>query len=122
MQTDELDLDVVRRELEGRRENIRARVEDLAAKPELGAAQGFGKRVGDGTIEAISRLTDIGVGESLETTLEHTERALAKIAQGSYGLCDNCGEPIPTARLRAMPDRTLCVRCASAVRRPLRRR
>ena len=122
MPTDELDLDAVRRELEERRERMRERIEGLAARPELGAAQGFGKRVGDGTIEAISRLTEIGVGESLETTLGHTERALAKIAKGTYGLCDVCGEQIPVARLRAMPDRSLCVSCAAKAPRPPRRR
>jgi DnaK suppressor protein len=122
MPTDELNLDAVRQELEERRDRMRERIEGLAARPELGAAQGFGKRVGDGTVEAISRLTEIGVGESLETTLGHTERALAKIAEGTYGLCDVCGEQIPAARLRAMPDRSLCVSCAATARRPPRRR
>jgi DnaK suppressor protein len=101
---------------------MRERVASLAARPERGAAQGFGKRVGDGTVEAISRLTEIGVGRSLETTLGHTERALAKIAEGSYGLCDGCGEQIPAERLRAMPDRSLCVSCAAAARQPRARR
>jgi DnaK suppressor protein len=122
MPTDELNLDAVRQELEERRDRMRERIEGLAARPELGAAQGFGKRVGDGTVEAISRLTEIGVGESLETTLGHTERALAKIAEGTYGLCDVCGEQIPAARLRAMPDRSLCVSCAATAQRPPRRR
>jgi DnaK suppressor protein len=122
MAADELDVDAIREELKGRRERIRERVEGLAARPELGSAQGFGKRVGDGTVEAISRLTEIGVGESLETTLEHTERALAKIEEGTYGLCDACGQQIPAARLRAMPDRALCVSCAATARRAPRRR
>ena len=81
---------------------------------ELGAAQGFGKRIGDGTTEAISRLTDIGVGRTLEAGLERTERALAKLDEGTYGMCDSCGGAIPPKRLRAMPDSTLCVACAAA--------
>jgi DnaK suppressor protein len=92
-------------------------VASLAERPELGAAQGFGKRIGDGTTEAVSRLTDIGVGRSLETGLARTERALAKLDEGTYGICDACGEPIPPARLRAMPDGVLCVACAAAERR-----
>ncbi len=52
----DIDLDEVRPQLERRREEIRERIAALAARPELGAAQGFGKRVGDGTVEAISRL------------------------------------------------------------------
>jgi DnaK suppressor protein len=114
---DDLDLDAIRAELQARRDSTRERVASLAERPELGAAQGFGKRIGDGTTEAISRLTDIGVGRSLETGLARTERALAKLDEGTYGICDTCGEPIPPARLRAMPDSVLCVTCAASERR-----
>jgi DnaK suppressor protein len=118
------DLDRVRSELEARRERARAQLEALAERPELGSAQGFGKRIGDGTVEAISRITEIGVGESLEAGLLRVERALAKLDDGSYGLCDVCGEPIASARLKARPDSALCIRCASSARRnpPPRRR
>jgi DnaK suppressor protein len=117
------DLDAIRSELEARRDATRDRVAALAKRPERGAAQGFGKRIGDGTVEAISRLTEIGVGGSLETALARTERALAKLDEGTYGRCDACGEPIAPARLRAMPDSVLCVACAgSQPREPRRRR
>jgi DnaK suppressor protein len=109
-----MDLAAVRSELEARRRNTRERLAVLAERPELGAAQGFGKRIGDGTTEAISRLTDIGVGRSLETGLIHTERALAKLDEGTYGICDACGQPIAAGRLHAMLDSVLCVGCAAS--------
>lgn len=112
------ELDQVRTVLQERRRRTRGRVEGLAERPELGSAQGFGKRIGDGTTEAISRLTDIGVGQSLESTLARTERALEKLDEGTYGRCDSCGKPIPAERLRAMPDSVMCVECAAAERRP----
>lgn len=115
---DDLDLAAVRRDLEERRDRARARVAALAQRPELGSAQGFGKRIGDGTTEAVSRLTEIGVGESLERGLARTERALAKLDDGTYGRCDSCGTPIGRARLRAMPDGVLCLECAASERRP----
>ena len=96
---------------------MHARVAKLAQRPERGASQGFGKRIGDGTVEAISRLTDIGVGTSLESALARTERALAKLDDGSYGRCDSCDGEIPAERMRAMPDAVLCMGCASAQRR-----
>jgi DnaK suppressor protein len=108
-----MDLDAIRRELEARLKSTRERVAALAKRPELGEAQGFGKRIGDGTTEAVSRLTDISVGRSLETGQERTERALAKLDEGTYGICDVCGEPIAPARLKAMPDSVLCVKCAA---------
>jgi DnaK suppressor protein len=112
-----MDLDVVRRELEARRASTSARVDTLAQRPELGAAQGFGKRIGDGTTEAISRLTDIGVGQSLEASLLRLDRALAKLDEGTYGICDACGGAIPEKRLEAMPDSVLCVNCAASAPR-----
>src|ERR1700748_2880410 len=90
----DLDLDAVRAELEARRERDRERLGVLAARPERGSAVSFGKRIGDGTSEAGSRLTDVGVGESLERGLERIDRALAKIDDGTYGVCDVCGAPI----------------------------
>jgi RNA polymerase-binding transcription factor len=116
------DLDAIRHELEARRDLTRDRIAVLAARPERGSAVGFGKRIGDGTIEAVSRLTDIGVGGSMEHGLARTERALAKLDEGTYGDCDACGEPIPPARLTAMPDSVLCLACAAAERRVRPRR
>jgi DnaK suppressor protein len=122
--SDDLDLDVIRSELEERRGRTQERLAELAKRPERGTAQGFGKRIGDGTTEAVSRLTDIGVGDSLERMLARTERALAKLNDGSYGVCDSCGDPIGPGRMRALPDGVLCLACASSERRtpPPRRR
>jgi DnaK suppressor protein len=114
---DDLDLDAIRRELEARRDVARERLAALASRPERGSALGFGKRVGDGTTEAVGRLTDIGVGDSLERVLARTERAVAKLDDGSYGMCDVCGDPIPSGRLGALPDAVLCLRCAESQRR-----
>jgi len=121
---DDLDLDAVRVELQSRRDRDRQRLEVLAERPERGSALGFGKRIGDGTSEAVSRLTDIGVGESLERGVDRTERALAKLDEGTYGMCDACGAPISPGRLRAMPDGVLCLDCSASERRvrPPRRR
>jgi DnaK suppressor protein len=120
----DLDLDAVRAELEARRDRDRERLGVLAERPELGAGVSFGKRIGDGTSEAVSRLTDIGVGEALERGLDRTERALAKLEEGTYGVCDVCGGPISRGRLKAMPDSVLCLDCSASERqvRPPRRR
>lgn len=114
MPTPALDLEAIRRDLESSRAQTHERVAALARRPERGSALGFGKRIGDGTIEAVSRLTDIGVGQSLETALERLDRALAKLDEGTYGMCDECGEPIAPARLQAFPESVLCLPCAAA--------
>ena len=43
--------------------------------------------------------------------LAGVEQALAKLADGSYGQCVDCGNPIPHARLRAYPTAQRCVAC-----------
>jgi DnaK suppressor protein len=45
-------------------------------------------------------------------TLSEIEGALARIRKGVYGICASCGEPIPDARLKALPWARVCVRCA----------
>lgn len=47
-----------------------------------------------------------------EQELVRVDTALRAIEEGTYGLCQRCGEPIATARLEAMSHATLCVRCA----------
>ncbi len=108
-----LDLDQVESGLRERLAEVRARLEALKAPPERGSGIGFGKRIGDGTTEAIGRLTDVGVADSLEAIEERLERALAKLDEGSYGICDGCGNEIPAGRLRIVPESALCVTCAS---------
>lgn len=95
-----------------RLDEVRARLAELAKPPEAGTGIGFGKRIGDGTNEAITRRNEIGVGKSLEVTEEKLERALAKLEEGSYGRCDSCGGPIAPARLEAFPESVLCIDCA----------
>jgi DnaK suppressor protein len=53
---------------------------------------------------------------SLRDTLSDIEDALTKIDAGTYGTCEQCGQPIGDARLEAMPAARLCIKCASARR------
>ncbi len=45
--------------------------------------------------------------------LEQIEAALERIADGSFGRCEECGQAIPKARLDAIPYTAFCVKCAS---------
>ena len=47
--------------------------------------------------------------------LAEIDKVLARIAAGKYGVCDDCGKPIPPERLEAKPQATLCIECQSKV-------
>lgn len=107
----------VERTLRERRDELQARLSGLTRAPERGSGISFGKRVGDGTVEAVSRLNDVGVVDSLNASVERVERALAKLAEGTYGTCDVCGGEIGAPRLEAQPESVVCVGCARTARR-----
>lgn len=110
-----MDTGRIREELERRRDDLRTELEVLTTVTrDPGATIGFGKRVGEGTNEAISRIERVGQAEALTATLEDVERALEKLDDGTYGLCDRCGVPIPPERLEARPWTALCVTDAEA--------
>ena len=65
-----------------------------------------------GTGNADQELTLSLLG-SENDALNQIDGALKRIEDGSYGLCDKCGEKIPESRLKAIPYAAQCVRCVS---------
>lgn len=62
-----------------------------------------------------SRLT--GLAEAAASELHQVGDALARMDAGTYGVCANCGEPIPAARLEVRPFAEYCVACAEKLGR-----
>lgn len=54
---------------------------------------------------------DLSVEDELEDLLNQIDRAFQKIEEGTYGICDVSGEPIPRSRLELIPFATLTVEC-----------
>ena len=113
---DDVDLPAARSALEETRADLGQRLGRFTATPERCTNLSFGKRIGDGTVEAVDRLNQIGVASQLESRLERVERALEKLDEGTYGTCDACGSPIDPRRLRAAPESTVCVGCPLPLR------
>ena len=69
----------------------------------------------NGQTEQATSDTELAVAEMLEPctleALEEIDFALARIDDGSYGLCTTCGVPIGAERLQAMPHTRHCVSC-----------
>jgi DnaK suppressor protein len=62
-----------------------------------------------------SRLT--GLAEAAASELQQVDDALARMDAGTYGVCLNCGTPIPAARLEVRPFAEYCVACAEKLGR-----
>ena len=104
----------IRAALTERLESLDAELAALTEVPrDPAAAIGFGKRIGDGTNEAIDRMTKVGTAEQLAVMRIDVVRAIEKLDDGTYGLCDRCGAVIPDERLEARPWSVRCVSCAS---------
>ena len=55
---------------------------------------------------------DLSVDANTEDLLRKAEKALKRLNEGSYGVCESCGAAIPVARLEVLPYTTVCVECA----------
>jgi DnaK suppressor protein len=64
--------------------------------------------VGSTTLE---RDHEMSLANNARDMLDQIERALAKIEDGTYGVCESCGNAIGKGRLQAFPRATLCVSC-----------
>ncbi len=110
---DDINLDDIATELDTKATELRARIEDLTRPPEAGATIGFGKRIGDGTTQAIQQMADASTAESLQKTLNEVYAAQDRLEAGTYGRCVVCHEPIPTGRLEFRPWAATCVEHAA---------
>ena len=101
--------------LRRRRTELAGELRRLTERPSnAGPPVSFGKRVGDGTTEAVERINTTAAARSIAGTIAEVDRALEKLDEGTYGSCDDCGRPIGSERLQAVPWAGLCVKCAEA--------
>ncbi|MDT7847607.1 TraR/DksA family transcriptional regulator [Streptomyces justiciae] len=75
------------------------------------SGDGAGDDQADTGTKNITREHEMALAANAREMLEQTERALDRLDAGTYGLCENCGNPIGKARMQAFPRATLCVEC-----------
>lgn len=91
---------------------LRAEAEALAEDMEPGDTQ-FDEESGEGGTMNVERERDLALSAQARAAVDDIDRALRRMDAGTYGLCERCGNPIPRARLKALPHATLCVSCKS---------
>jgi RNA polymerase-binding protein DksA len=59
----------------------------------------------------------LSIANNVQDLLDKSSKALDKIAQGSYGICEVCSKPISPERLKALPHALMCIECKKAEER-----
>jgi len=107
-------LNLLRPRLESERKRLTEQLDQLEASAlspeERREGSPFGKREEEAaeTLELENRLT---LEKRITDQLAEVEHALHKFEEGTYGLCEGCGQPIDPARLEALPQAKLCISC-----------
>ncbi len=73
---------------------------------------------GDMSHSLFTRELDAGIEQTVERRLRNVERALQKIEEGTYGICDATGEPISEGRLEAVPEALYTLEAQQRQERP----
>jgi len=110
-----LDIAAAEKALREERTHLVHQLDDLGAAEsgDLSADLDFGESFADAAAVTAERTEVLGVVESLKHQLDDVDKALAHIAAGSYGTCDNCGKEIGADRMAFRPASVLCVDCKS---------
>jgi len=92
------------------------RVELKLAEDELddllrASGDGSGDDQADAGAKTAEREHEISVAANARASLRQAEHALEQLEAGTYGICENCGNPIGKLRLQARPRATLCMTC-----------
>jgi DnaK suppressor protein len=105
------------------RKDLQAQYDELeelsfgSNQSELSGEMGFDEEYADAGTATFERERDLSLVNNLRDLMERIDKALAKIDEGTYGLCDRCGRPIEKLRLKALPYANLCIKDKQAEER-----
>jgi DnaK suppressor protein len=72
---------------------------------------GYGNHQADDATDAFEQAKELSLLQNSERVLAQVEAALIRFEQGVYGICEQCGDRIDPARLKALPYASLCLNC-----------
>jgi DnaK suppressor protein len=74
-------------------------------------SMGYGNHMADDATEAFEQSKGLSLQQTIRHRLTAVTDALHKFDEGTYGICEQCGQIIDWARLEALPAARLCIRC-----------
>ena len=110
-----IDLDQARTVLGEERAKLVHQLDELGATEsgDLRADLDYGDGFSDAAAATAERTERLGLVDSIKTMLDDVDHAMAKLDEGTYGTCSECGKSISAARLQARPASNYCVDCKS---------
>lgn len=107
----------LRTELDGSRHDLISELKRLGADPQSGKVRELGDvddNFADSASATAERAEKLTLIEQTNERLGDVERALQRMDDGEYGICERCGREISASRMEARPMSVLCVDCAAA--------
>jgi DnaK suppressor protein len=117
------EIEELKEKLLSERKDLQAQYDELeelsfgSNQSELSGEMGFDEEYADAGTATFERERDLSLVNNLRDLMERIDKALAKIDEGTYGLCDRCGKPIEKLRLKALPYANLCIKDKQAEER-----
>ncbi|OLC57847.1 MAG: hypothetical protein AUH85_02260 [Chloroflexi bacterium 13_1_40CM_4_68_4] len=108
------DTEDVRARLQQERTRLEAEITaltkaDFESERDREGHTGRGNHMAEDASETFEHEKSLALLANLRSLESQVDRALAKLEQGTYGKCDDCGNPIAPERLAAIPYATLCI-------------
>ncbi|MGC9399071.1 MAG: TraR/DksA family transcriptional regulator [Anaerolineae bacterium] len=94
--------------LRKRLKDLEAQIQSLQKALEVRPEHGLGK--GDPAVTQWE--LDQALLKQLQSRADRLRKALIRMEEGDYGICEQCGQPIHPDRLAILPDTRLCIQCA----------
>ena len=110
----------LRTRLESEREELSAQlttIEDqafAATQSDISGDVGVDDESADAGTATFEREKELSIEQNVRDLIQKIDRALKRIDDGTYGICERCGKPIEKARIKALPYVDLCIKDAQA--------
>jgi DnaK suppressor protein len=109
-----MNIEQIRKTLEDERQELCSQQESLLLSPDSQDSDyGLGQHNADYATDLFLRDRNLALQRNAEDLIAQIDAAISRLDEGSYGICERCGQPIPEERLEARPYAAYCIGCQS---------